>query len=295
MEIEIQPPAGFSLYETVHAHGWRHLHPFAWSEEHGTLDRIECFSGGQVVGMSIEQPSEHALRASISERVQEEEAIASVRAMLQLDIALDDFHAFCTGRAELARIPEQKHGRMLRSPTLWEDTVKVIATSNTTWAQTRSMVARLCEHFGSPLVSDPMRHAFPAPRQIAAVSFEEFGAKARMGYRNDYVYKLATSIAEGGLDLESWKSDVIPSDVLRKRLLSLPGIGPYGAACLLLYSGHAGHVNVDSWARTLVSREMGRPVTDKEVQSFFEQYGEWRGLVYTFYPWRQESAGDTAS
>ena len=291
-EIEIEPPTGFSLHETVHAHGWRALQPFAW--EDGTLERIERLSDGQVIQLAITQPAEDMLRLRCSEPTPADEIISRVRAMLQMEVLLDYFHAFCAGRTELAQIPVRNHGRMLRSPTLWEDTVKVIATSNTTWVQTKSMVARLCEHFGSPLASDPARHAFPAPQQIAAIPFEEFAAKARMGYRNAYVFKLATSIADGALDLESWNRDDLPSDVLRKRLLSLPGIGPYGAACLLLYSGHAGHVNVDSWARTLVAREMGRPVTDKEVQTFFESYGEWRGLVYTFYPWRGENAGETA-
>ena len=176
---------------------------------------------------------------------------------------------------------------MLRGSTLTEDVLKVIATTNTTWAQTIAMTARLVEHFGAALPSDPSRHAFPTPQRLAAVPLDEFAAKARMGYRNAYVHSLATHIADGTLDIEAWQDEDLTADDLRKRLLSLPGIGPYGAACLMLYLGRPEHVNADSWARMLLSKELGRPVTDKEVLAFFDHHGEWRGLVYNFYPWRE--------
>lgn len=167
-------------------------------------------------------------------------------------------------------------------------TIKVIATSNTTWAQTIAMTARLVEHFGAPHPDAPERHAFPTPARLAAVPFDEFAAKARMGYRNAYVHAIATRIVNNELDLEAWQDESLTADALRKRLLSLPGVGPYGAACLMLYLGRPEHVNADSWARMLLTKELGRPVTDKEVHAFFDGYGEWRGLVYNFYPWRQE-------
>jgi len=80
----------------------------------------------------------------------------------------------------------------------------------------------------------------------------------------------------------------VPTVDLTKKLLTLPGIGPYAASCLLIYLGRYDRVNVDSWARTMVGRELGHAVTDKEVHAFFEPYGEWKALVYHFYPWKDE-------
>lgn len=160
-------------------------------------------------------------------------------------------------------------------------TIKVIATTNTTWAQTIAMTARLVREFGAE------GRAYPAPAQIAAVPLDDFAAKARMGYRAAYVHAIAADIAESRLDLEAWQSANLSADELRHRLLSLPGIGPYGAACLMLYLGKPAHVNSDSVARAALSRELGRPVTDKEVHAFFAAHGQWRGLVYNFYPWRE--------
>ena len=287
MHVPIVTPADFSFTETLSAHGWRRLAPFAWDEDTLALEHVGETEGGAALWLRLRK-AEGRVVVDAEGEADEEEIIRRVRRMLQLDLPLDAFHAYCRSRPELGTIAEYRRGRMLRSPTLFEDTLKVIATVNTTWAQTIAMTARLVENFGATLPSDPPRRAFPTALRLAAVPFDEFAAKARMGYRNAYVHSLATSIAEGRLDLEGLQDEGLTAGDLRKRLLALPGIGPYGAACLMLYLGKPEHVNADSVARASLSQELGRPVTDKEVLAFFEGHGEWRGLVYNFYPWRQD-------
>ena len=279
MYFSIPTPSDFSFYETIAAHGWRRLLPFVWDEDTQTLSRAEDLGEGHVVRLTIRAGADGV---EVQTDGDEAEITRCVRRMLQMDLPMGEFHAYCRNQAALASIAERGRGRMLRSPTLWEDVVKVIATTNTTWAQTIAMTARIVAAFGTEGL------AFPSPAQIAAVSLDEFAAKARMGYRNAYVHAIASAIANGSLDLEAWQAEALPAVDLRKRLLSLPGIGPYGAACLLLYLGKPEHVNSDSVARAALAQELGRPVTDKEVHAFFEAHGEWRGLIYNFYPWKQE-------
>ena len=285
MQIAIPVPPDFSFHETLSAHGWRRLLPFVWDEDTQTLERIEELATGDVVRLRLRADGGQVL-VDVEGDGDEADVVRRVRRMLQLDLPLTNFHTYCNSRPELAHIAEARRGRMLRCPTLHEDALKVIATSNTTWAQTIAMTARLVEHFGAPLPQTPERRAFPTPERIASVPFDEFAVKARMGYRNAYVHAIATHIASGTLDLEGWQDEDLTAPELRKRLLSLPGVGPYGAACLMLYLGKPEHVNADSWARTLLAKELGRPVTDKEVLAFFEGYGPWRGLVYNFYAWK---------
>ncbi len=285
MLLSLPVPPDFSFSQTLAAHGWRRLAPFVWHEDAQTLERVEELTSGNVVLLRIRATEEEVL-VDVEGEGEKADIVNRVRRMLQLDLPLSGFHAYCASRPELAHVAACKQGRMLRCSTLFEDAVKVIATSNTTWAQTIAMTARLVEHFGASLPQAPERHAFPTPNRIAATPFDEFAAKARMGYRNAYVYAIATSIAQGALNLEAWQDENREADALRKRLLSLPGIGPYGAACLMLYLGKPEHVNADSWARALLTKELGRPVTDKDVHQFFADHGEWRGLVYTFYPWK---------
>lgn len=131
---------------------------------------------------------------------------------------------------------------------------------------------RIVDNFGTPLPSDATKRAFPVPEQIANRTVGEFGVMARMGYRSASVHKIATDIVKERLDLESLNNPGIPSDELYKFPLTLPGIGPYAASCLMIYLGRYNRVNVDSWARTLVGKELGRKVTDKEVHAFFEHW-----------------------
>ncbi len=282
MEFRLAAPSDFSLLETVSAHGWRRLLPFQWEEETQTLSRAEALSDGRVIVLKISAADGGgAVQVQTDTDCDPEEAAAWVNRMLQLDLPLDDFHAYCRTRPELAHLAECRRGRLLRCPTLWEDAVKVIATTNTTWAQTIAMTARLVGEFGTE------GRTFPAPAQIAAAPLDDFAAKARMGYRAAYVHSIAAALCGGTLGLEAWQTEDPTADELRKRLLSLRGIGPYGAACLLLYLGKPAHVNSDSVARAALSQELGRSVTDKEVHAFFEGHGQWRGLVYNFYPWRE--------
>lgn len=289
MRLSLSVPPDFSFHETLSAHGWRRLLPFVWQEEAQTLERIEELTAGDVVRLRL-HATEQAVLVDVQGSGDPSDIARRVRRMLQLDLPLAGFHAYCRTHPLLTHLADHKRGRMLRGSTLHEDTLKVIATSNTTWAQTIAMTARLVERFGAPLPSDPLLRAFPTPQRIAAVPFDTFAAQARMGYRSAYVHAIASRIADGSLDLEAWQDEALTADALRARLQSLPGIGPYGAACLMLYLGRPEHVNSDSVARMLLGRELGRPVTDKEVHMFFAEHGAWRGLVYNFYPWN-EAAG----
>ena len=282
MHISHPTPPDFSFQETLAAHGWRRLLPFLWHEETKILERYEEVPDGSVAMLRLSS-LDGTVSVEVDRDTEEADLTRRVRRMLQLDIPLEEFHAYCGTHAELATIAHRRQGRMLRCPTLWEDVVKVIATTNTTWAQTIAMTTRLVTCFGAE------GRAFPRPEQVATVPFEEFAAQAKMGYRNASVYKLATAIVEGSLDLEAWQEESLTASELRKRLLTLPGVGPYAAACLMLYLGKPEHVNADSWARTLVAKEIGRSATDKDVHDFFAVHGPWRGLVYSFYPWRNES------
>ena len=288
MHLTLSTSPDFSFSGTLTAHGWRRLLPFTWDEETGALERIERLTDGRVVLLTIREASANALTVSVSEAADEAEIIETVRRMLQLDLPVDRFHQFCQDHPKLCQVPAKRQGRLLVSPTLWEDCCKVIATTNTTWTQTRAMTSRIVNAHGSPWPQDPARHAFPIPAQIAAVPFEEFCTTAKLGYRNAAVHGLAVDICAGTTELEALAATTLPTTELWKKLLALRGIGPYAASCLMIYLGRYERVNVDSWARTLVKQEIGRPVTDKDVHDFFEPYGEWQALAYHFYPWKAE-------
>ena len=225
MTIHIETPPDFSFLECINSHGWRQLAPFSWDADTHTLERVEEF-GSDIVAMLTIRDAGDVVGVDVGGDARGDEIVRRVRHMLQLDLPMDGFHRYCAERAELRHIPGACQGRMLRSPTLFEDVVKVICTTNTTWSQTKGMVARIVDAYGSPLLADPTRRAFPRPDQIATVPLSDFAATARLGYRNASVHRIAGDVAGGRVDLESWSNPSIPSPDLFKRLSSSPASAP---------------------------------------------------------------------
>jgi 3-methyladenine DNA glycosylase/8-oxoguanine DNA glycosylase len=210
---------------------------------------------------------------------------------LGLDQAFDEFYVLARDEPKLAAMETRAQGRLLRCPTLFEDVVKTILTTNTSWAGTVRMVEALVAQFGNPLPGDGERRAFPSPERLAATDEAALRNETRLGYRAPYVLALARDVAAGTLDLEVLKSPDLPTPELRKRLLAIKGVGGYAAASLLMLLERYDDVPVDSWARSAVSREWydGAPVGQAEVEAAFERWGKWKGLAYWFWGWSQDS------
>ena len=287
LTLSARPP--FSLPSVVRSHGWVQLVPFGEDERSGALTYVGRLDSGRVVEMRVQEapggvsvevdgPLREAERAEVAQKVEW---------MLELNQDVATFHALAQGEPKLAHVNEQAQGRILRCPTLFEDTVKTILTTNTAWSGTIRMVEALVSQFGDPLPADNARHAFPTPNRLAATDEETLRATARLGYRAPYVLELARAVASGTLDLESLKKTDVPTGQLRKQLLAIKGVGAYAAANLLMLLGRYDSIPVDSWALKMVSHEWynGKAVGRAEVESAFEQWGEWKGLAYWLWDW----------
>ena len=88
---------------------------------------------------------------------------------------------------------ENNAGRLLRSPTVYEDLVKTICTTNCSWALTKKMTANLVEKLGEK-TSDG-KSAFPTAQRMANVSAEFYKTEIRAGYRSAYFAELAEKTA----------------------------------------------------------------------------------------------------
>lgn len=144
----------------------------------------------------------------------------------------------------------------------------------TTWAQTRQTVARLCA-LGEPL--DEGRHAFPTPQRIAAMPPDELAAHSRAGYRAAYLHELAQRISSGE-DVEAWRG--LPADELYHRVRSLKGFGDYAAGTMLRLLGHFDRLAIDTECRAAFRRIHGRPAeNDREISAYYAPFGRWRGLL----------------
>jgi N-glycosylase/DNA lyase len=211
--------------------------------------------------------------------------------MLRLDADLSGFYEVAAQDPDLAWATEGA-GRMVRSPTVFEDVVKTICTTNCTWSATVRMVSALVAKLG--VEASDGRRAFPTPAAMAAASEAFYRDVARTGYRGAYLRSLAREVARGSLDLEALDDPVLPDDEVAATLLALPGCGPYATAHMMMLLGRYSQLILDSWTRPKYARLNGRKASDKTIERRFRRYGDYAGLAFWLYltrDWVEEAAG----
>lgn len=212
-----------------------------------------------------------ALRASL---------LAQIRHMLRLD---EDLSAFYLAAAEdpALRWAISGAGRMLRSPTVFEDLVKTICTTNCAWSATVRMVSAIVSELGPPATGEPQRRAFPSPEALAEAGDAFYRDVARAGYRGPYLRTLAEDVAEGRLDPEALADPALSDAEVADRLLALAGVGPYAAAHMMMLLGRYQRLILDSWTRPKYRRLSGRHrITDKGIERAFRRYRQFAGLAF---------------
>jgi 3-methyladenine DNA glycosylase/8-oxoguanine DNA glycosylase len=289
MKLEISAKSPFSLHAVIHSHGWVRLAPFNLNQETGEFSYIFALENQRVLKLILEE-IDGGVSVEISDSIDEIEAneiSTAVTWMLGLDQDFSEFYNLAGGEPKLQNVVTNAQGRILRSPTFFEDTVKTILTTNTAWSGTIRMVNSLVNQFGETLPGSDAMKAFPTPKAITASDEATLRAETRLGYRSPYILNLAQDINSGDLGLESLKSPDLQIEEVRDRLLSIKGVGNYAAANLLMLLGHYAYLAIDSWALKMVSHEWyhGEPITPIEVEKAFEKWGEWKGLAYWLWDW----------
>jgi 3-methyladenine DNA glycosylase/8-oxoguanine DNA glycosylase len=293
MEINLSAQPPFSLKSVLQSHGWVRLAPFEFDEESGAFSYLYRLDNGQVVDLQIVETPD-GVNVGVDTKINKDEKnriSQSVKWMLGLDQDFSEFYKLAKDEPKLQHVVSNAKGRILRSPTLFEDVIKTILTTNTAWGGTIRMTEALVNQFGDRLPGDSERNAFPTPEAIAASDEETLREKTRLGYRSPYILELTREITAGKLDLESLKVDDMPVDELREALLAIKGVGNYAVANLLMLLGHYEFLTIDSWALKMVSHEWydGEPVSAKEVENAFKDWGGWKGLAYWLWDWSYDS------
>jgi 3-methyladenine DNA glycosylase/8-oxoguanine DNA glycosylase len=207
--------------------------------------------------------------------------LATARKLLNLDENLSRFYALAATDPALSWVTAGA-GRMLRSPTVFEDVVKTICTTNCSWSATTRMVTRIVTGLGE--AAPDGRRAFPGPVALAEAGEGFYRDEARAGYRSGYLLRLAADVASGNLDLEQLRDTDVPDAEVSRRLLALPGVGPYAAAHVMLISlGRYRQLIFDSWTRPTYAKLTGRTVSDRSIERRFRRFGDYAGLAFWLF------------
>lgn len=282
------------LVRTLSSHGFVDLPPMRPDPDYRATQITLAGRRGRPRTVRIEAGrNRHARMTVLGPAVSEaraDELLAAVRHVLRLDADLSSFYAAAAEDPDLAWVGSGA-GRMVRSPTVFEDVVKTICTTNCAWSATKRMVHAIVEHLGEPAggapADGPWGRAFPTPEAMAEAGEGFYRDVARAGYRGAYLIGLARSVAEGQIDLEALgtaTADELPDDELEAHLLALPGVGPYAAAHIMMTLGRYHRLILDSWTRPTYARKAGRRrVGDAAMQRRFRRYGPYAGLAFWLF------------
>ncbi|MDX6498017.1 MAG: hypothetical protein QOG23_1277 [Blastocatellia bacterium] len=281
MDITIKTPRDFNFRRTVLSHGWCALLPFEFDQKKWTLVRVLDLQQGEPVTVEISQ-KRGGITVKTSRRVGKQAAAGierDVRHMFRLDDDLGEFYQALAAEPDFAWVAHEGAGRLLRSPTVFEDLVKMICTTNCSWALTEKMVSGLVNELGR--TTSAGRKSFPTAAAMAEKPESFFRDQIRSGYRAPYFAELAQRVASGSLNVEAWITSDLPLNDLIKEMKSVKGVGNYAAENLLKLIGRYDGLALDSWTRAQFARlrNQGRVASDKKISRFYSRFNSWRGLA----------------
>ena len=175
---------------------------------------------------------------------------------------------------------------------LWETIISFIISANNNIPRIKKIIERLSEKYGKKIVFENKEYyTFPTPEELSKASIEDL-RNMGLGFRDERVYETTRKIYKGEINLEDLKKEN-NIEKIEEILLSLPGVGPKVADCIMLFSLKKYQVfPVDVWVRRVMA-ELYFDNKEQKLQKIKEfakeYYGNEAGLAqqYLFY-WRRE-------
>ncbi len=187
-----------------------------------------------------------------------------------------------TGNEFLTECASRGKGIRILNQDKTETLFSFIISQNNNIPRIKGIIVRLCVALGDrKSFMGKAYFAFPSIEKMVAQPLE-FYTSLGLGYRAEYVRRLAVEIVNG-LDIQGYSA--LPTAELKKRLIALYGVGPKVADCVCLFGFHrCDSFPVDTWLEkvyrenfngTLKDRnKITRFFTDafKENSGYFQQY-----------------------
>jgi N-glycosylase/DNA lyase len=285
MKLIIPVPSDVNFWSTVCSHGWSVLPPFVVDRKKKELQFVVTLPSQKNIPLEVIQSSTSELTVNVShpeglKSNDRRKIIEAVRTCLRLDEDFSEFYREAKRHEQFRWACNVNAGRMLRAPTVFEDAVKMICTTNCSWALTEIMVQNLCTKLGEKI--DESHFAFPQPAAIAASSEKYLRKEIRAGYRSPYLLELSQKITSGNLNVESWRTSRLQTEELFRYVRSVKGIGPYAAGNILKLLGRYDYLGIDSWCRAKFNElhKNGRKASDRVIEKHYAPFGKWRGLFF---------------
>ena len=188
-------------------------------------------------------------------------------------------------------------GIRLLNQDLWETIISFIISANNNIPRIKGIIDRISKTYGEKIVWEGKEYyTFPTLKQLSKATIEDL-RKLGLGFRDVRVYETTKIINAKKVDLEKLHKEENTQHV-REILLTLPGVGPKVADCILLFSTlkRLEVFPIDVWVRRVINElyiknENEEKVNKKEIEQLAKQkYGNLAGIAqqYLFY-WKREA------
>lgn len=189
---------------------------------------------------------------------------------------------------------EYGNGIRILKQDLWETLLSFIISANNNIPRIKTIIERIAKKYGNRIeYRNKIYYTFPTPEMLQNASIDNFRGLG-LGFRDVRIYETVQRTLKGEIDLEKLKQEE-NTEVLRKKLLEIPGVGPKVADCVMLFALNRFDVfPVDVWVKRVISELYfnKKEQTPNVIHEFAEkQYGNLAGLAqqYLFY-WRRENS-----
>ena len=192
---------------------------------------------------------------------------------------------------------EYGQGIRILNQDLWETIISFIISANNNIPRIKGIIERLSKKYGKEIEwNDTKYYTFPTAKDLKDVTVQEY-RELGLGFRDIRLYETTQMILDKKVDLEGMKNNPNTMEV-REQLLSLSGVGPKVADCILLFSDLKRFevFPIDVWVRRVMNdlyihNEDETKVNKKQIEKIAqEKFGDLAGLAqqYLFY-WRREA------
>lgn len=190
-------------------------------------------------------------------------------------------------------------GIRLLNQDLWETILSFIISANNNIPRIKGIIERLAQNYGEKIIwRGKAYYTFPTPEKLKKVTVKEY-RDLGLGFRDKRVYETTQMIVNKQVDLKAMQENPNTLEV-REQLLSLSGVGPKVADCILLFSTlkRLQVFPIDVWVRRVMNDLYIRQpdetkVSKRQIQKIAtEKFGDLAGLAqqYLFYWKREESS-----
>ena len=191
---------------------------------------------------------------------------------------------------------EYGKGIRILNQDLWETIISFIISANNNIPRIKGIIERLSAKYGKEIEWNGKKYyTFPTPEELKDVSVEEY-RKLGLGFRDIRLYETTKMILEHKVDLQKMRKKNTNTKEVREELLTLSGVGPKVADCILLFSDLKRFevFPIDVWVRRVMNDLYIKEADETKVSKVKiekianEKFGDLAGLAqqYLFY-WRR--------